>query len=172
MQVTLAAGEARHSLLVSHGRHGAGLGRWRGQRRVVVRRWTRMRHTWTASTGKSLPKRPALRVAAGSRLARVPAVPHVHSAQGLGQDTHLDSQARKSCVIIGLAIPPNEIPRQSNDHESTRSRVTSHSRRVDSFIRRLNIFTRSSRVNLIQPPVHSRSNWNKSRRNRLKHSLV
>lgn len=163
MQVALAAGEARHGPLVSDGRHGAGLGRWWDQRRVVVRCGTRMRHARTASTGKSLPKRPALRVAAGPRLARVPAVTHVHSAQGLGQDTHLDRPHGKSRVIITLGISSSEIPSDKrSNNRVTRSRVTFQSRTVDSptilKIVGVNIFIRDSRVNL---RCTSRSNWNK-----------
>lgn len=86
MQIALAAGEAGHSPLVSHGRHCVAAGsnrRWH-KPRIIIRRRTRVRYTWTTPTGESLAERPALRIAAGSGLARVPAIAHVHSTQRLG----------------------------------------------------------------------------------------
>jgi len=87
MQIALATGEAGHSSLVSRGRHSVAVGsrrRWWHQPRIIVQRRTRVRYTRTAPTSESLAERPAFRIAAGSGLARVPAIAHVHPTQRLG----------------------------------------------------------------------------------------
>lgn len=103
MKVTLAAGETRHRSLVVRATavrfHQRAV-----QNRVVVRRWTRMRHARPTATRESVPERTALRVSAGPRFARVSAIADIHSAQCLGENSNL-------CNVITLLMTINTICR-------------------------------------------------------------
>lgn len=92
VEIALAARETGHGSLEPRGSV-----RFRGgavQNRVVVRRWTGMRHARSTTTRESVPKRTTLRVSARPRLARVPAIAHVHPAQSLGEDSDLCKRNR------------------------------------------------------------------------------
>lgn len=92
VEIALAARETGHGSLEPRG--SVRFRGWAVQNRVVVRRWTGMRHARSTTTRESVPKRTALRVSARSRLARVPAIAHVHPAQSLGEDSDLCKRNR------------------------------------------------------------------------------
>lgn len=92
VKIALAARETGHGSLEP--RDSVRFRGWTVQNRVVVRRWTGMRHARSTTTRESVPKRTALRVSARSRLARVPAIAHVHPAQSLGEDSDLCKRNR------------------------------------------------------------------------------
>ena len=102
MKVALAAGETGHRSLVV--RAAVRFHQRAVQNRVVVRRWTRMRHARPTATRESVPKRTALRVSAGPRFARVSAIADIHSAQCLGENPNL-------CNVITLLMTINTICR-------------------------------------------------------------